>query len=205
MTEQQWMAETGRRVKISEACRLYKYHDSVGVVTFGWGWNYERGDTEAVVVKVGGTWSHVSAAPIAKDADPENAVAACLTQPQADAIFDIAIAPVIGEARASLSAGIFDLLSDPRRFVIVDLAYNMGAGSDGWGGFTGTQGLIAQAQRLKEAGKLVQAHGLFVEAGDHLKASAWYGQVGARAQRDVAMLVSGEWADANGNGGDVAA
>jgi hypothetical protein len=177
----------------------------VGVVTLGWGWNFQRGDTEVELSKLGGSWPYLAAAPVAKDSDPENAVAACITQAQADSLFEIALAPLIGQARASLSPGIFDALSDPRRFVIVDLTYNMGAGSDGWGGFNATQGLIAQGQRLKDQGQLVQAHQLFMEAGSHLKGSSWYGQVGARAQRDVAMLVAGEWADPNGNGSDIAA
>jgi hypothetical protein len=210
VTAQQWLAEAGRRIKLSESCRLYKYRDTVrdadhpiGVVTAAWGWNCERSDTEAVFTKFGVTWSHFSASPIAVDSDPANAVAACLTQPQADSIFDVALDPVIGQARSSLASGVFDALSDPRRFVIVDLCYNLGEA--GWLGFGETRSIIAQAQLLKNQGRLVQSHSLWVEAGQRLKASDWYGQVGARAQRDVAMLVSGEWADATGNGSDVAA
>lgn len=203
-------SETSRRIKLSEACRLYKYRDTVrdedhpiGVITAAWGWNCERYDTVTVMGKVGVDWGHFSAAPIAKDSEPANAVAACLLQAQADAIFEIALAPVLVQARASLDAGVFDALTPARQFVIVDLCYNLG--DAGWLEFAETRQLISQGQLLKNQGRLVQAHGMFVTARQHLTASPWFGQVGDRARRDVAMLVSGEWVDANGDGSDAAA
>lgn len=204
------LGEVSRRISLSEACRLYKYRDTVrdaahphGVITFAWGWNYERSDTQAAIVKVGGDWGHVSAAPIAIDSEPANAVAACLTQPQADALIQIAIEPVIGQARASLADGIFDALDPVRRFVVTDLTYNLGEA--GWLEFNGTRGLINQAQLLKaQPGKLVQAHTLFMEAAQHLQAAPWYSQTGERAMRNVAMMRVGEWCSATGNGSDIA-
>ncbi len=91
----------------------------------------------------------------------------------------------------------FDKLSDARRFVIVDLTYNMGAGPDGWGGFHHTQSLINQA--VAAQGQMA-AHSLYAQAADALAQSAWYTQVGDRAKRDVAMLRSSNWVDPNGNG-----
>lgn len=203
-------SEISRRIKLSESCRLYKYRDSVrdeahpiGVITAAWGLNCERDDVRAIVEKVGVDWGHFSAAAIAKDSEPENAVAACLLQAQADAVFEIALAPVLVQARASLDAGVFDVLTPARQFVIVDLCYNLGEA--GWLAFAETRQLISQGQLLKNQGRLVQAHGMFVTARQHLTASPWFGQVGDRARRDVAMLVSGEWVDANGDGSDAAA
>lgn len=184
MTEPQWNAETARRLIISEGDKTKAYADPL---TGGDPWTIGIGHT-GPEVHPGLAWSEAQVMQTLLGVDLPKYVAA---------------------ARASFEPGIFDALTDARRFVIVDLVYNMGAGADGWGGFTATQGLIAQGQRLKIAGRGVQAHSLFIQAGQHLKASTWFAQhtqLGdMRAARDVAMLVSGDWADANGNGSDVAA
>ena len=61
------------------------------------------------------------------------------------------------------------------------------------------------AQQLKNQGRLVQAHGFFVQVGQHLTASSWIAQTGDRARRGIAMMVAGDWCDPNGDGSDLAA
>lgn len=184
MTLEQWLAEVARRLIISEGDKTKAYPDPL---TGGEPWTIGIGHT-GPEVHPGLVWTEAQVMQTLLTVDLPKYVAA---------------------ARASFESYIFDTLTDARRFVIVDLVYNMGAGANGWGGFNATQGLIAMAQRLKAAGKLVAAHSLFIEIGQHLKASTWYAQHtqldDKRAARDVAMFVSGEWADANGNGSDVAA
>lgn len=200
MTPQEWQAEFARREAISEGLRLYKYLDSVGVVTVGYGFNCERGDARQAIELCGGDWNAVHAAPIARDADPENAVAPCITHDVAMALLSYSLRPIVGEARDSLPPGVFDEMTDARRFVICDLIYNMGDG--GWLEFKRTRAAIATAEQAKEA-NAVNAHALFVEAAADLAQSDWYAQVGDRAKRDVAMLRQGVWCNPLGDGSDI--
>jgi GH24 family phage-related lysozyme (muramidase) len=190
MTQAQWLAEVSSRIRASEGLRLYKYRDSVDIVTLGYGYALEG---QRPPLFTDAQWAAIQAAPIAIDSKPENAVEACITQEHAIALFDAILPTYIAQARASLATGIFDLLDDARRFVIVDLTYNLGAGSDGWGGFRATHDLIARAVTQKQQGRMDNAHALFGEAADHLAASAWYGEVGVRAEHDVTMMRSSEW------------
>lgn len=187
MTEPEWIGEVARRIVISEGDKTVAYPDPLSPRA-----KTGSGSGDPWTIGIGET-------------GPDIHEGTVWTQAQVMARFALVLPKYVAEARASLQPGIFDALADARRFVIVDLVYNMGAGDDGWGGFTTTHGLIAQAQLLKNQGRLVQAHGLFVEAGQHLKEAAWYGQVGDRAKRDVAMLVAGDWCSATGDGSDVAA
>lgn len=175
MTQQQWLSECIRRVKINEGCRLIAYPDPLsGGDPFTIGYGQTGPD-----IKVGTTW----------------------TQIQADhALINAINYTYIPQARASLAPGVFDALSDARRFVVVDIVYNMGAGSDGWGGFGATHALLAAAVHTKVP---ATAHALYGEVADHLAASAWATQVGIRALRDEAMMRSSNWCDANGDGSDV--
>lgn len=195
-----WELEFARRIAISEGTRLYKYRDSQGVVTIGTGFNVERGDAQQMIEMAGGDWNTVATAPVAIDSDPANAVAPCITEEVAQALLALSLKPIVSEARDSLAPGVFDAMSDARRFVICDLVYNMGDG--GWLAFKNTRAAIATAEEAKEANS-VQAHPLFVEAAQDLSESAWYTQVGSRARRDVAMLREGVWCDPTGDGSDI--
>jgi GH24 family phage-related lysozyme (muramidase) len=186
MTSNQWNAEVRRRIAINEGCELRMYYDTVGVPTIAYGFNLQRGDAASVLSRCG-------------VADPVAVIAglSSITQAQADATFDLMLPGYVADARGTLAAGVFDKLSDARRFVIVDLTYNMGAGLDGWGGFTQTQALINQGAAAADPMSKTR---LFGRAADALMQSAWYTQVGNRAKRDVAMMRSSNWVDPNGNG-----
>jgi GH24 family phage-related lysozyme (muramidase) len=187
MTRQEWLSEVERRLKINEGSEPYVYTDSMGIPTIGIGFNLDRVDARAALAKIG-----------VSDFEGILSGDICLTQPQIDALFDYAFAPIERNANISLGAGIFDALSDARRFVLCDLEYNLG--QRGWLGFTATRAIINEAQASKNAGRFEQASALFGIAADHLRASAWDGQVVDRARRDEAMMRSSVWVDANGNG-----
>lgn len=186
----QWLAEVQRRIGISEGCRAVMYHDSEGIPTIGIGFNLQRSDARDALQKAGVT-----------DVDGVMAGRTALTDGQISALFTYSFTPIISEARASLADGIFDSMTDARRFVICDLCFNLGEG--GWDSFAGTRALLNQAQSAKNAGNLASAHDLFEDAANHLEASAWYGQVGYRAMRDVAMIRVGAWCNATGDGSDI--
>ncbi len=186
MTPEEWNDEVRRRIAINEGCRLTMYHDTVGVPTIAYGFNLESDTAAATLAKCG-------------VANPSAVIAGLepITQAQADATFALMLPGYVSAARGTLGPGVFDKLSDARRFVIVDLTYNMGAGPDGWGGFVRTQALINQGANAPDP---MTRSRLFGQAADALAQSAWYGQVGDRAKRDVAMLRTSNWVDPNGNG-----
>jgi GH24 family phage-related lysozyme (muramidase) len=191
MTQEQWLAEVQRRIGISEGDRAVMYHDSEGIPTIGIGFNLQRADASSALQQAGVPASEAPA--VMSGAQP-------LTTAQISALFAISFAPIVAEARDSLAAGVFDAMTDARRFVICDLVYNMGDG--GWVAFTNTRAAIATAEEAKEA-NATDAHPLFVEAAQDLSESAWFSQVGDRAGRDVAMLREGVWCDPTGNGSDI--
>jgi len=187
MTRQEWLAEVERRLRINEGCRLTRYLDSLGIPTIGIGFNLQRSDAVHALTSCG-------------VANPQSVILGydSITQDQADALFLYAFAPIESSARVSLNPGIFDALSDARRFVVCDLEFNLG--QRGWLGFPSTRALINEAQAAKNAGQSAQASALFGLAADHLRVSAWDSQVGNRARRDEAMLRSSNWVNADGNG-----
>lgn len=71
-------------------------------------------------------------------------------------------------------------LSPPRLAVLVEMVYNLGLPRLNM--FVPTLALIAA--------------GDYARAGGRLKRSKWASQVGGRADRLIAQLVTGEWADA---------
>lgn len=186
MTNAEWLLEVGRRTIIDEGDKLVAYPDPLS----------ERARTES---GPGDPWTigigHCG---------PEVHEGLVWTQQQVLSAFQADVPKYIAQARASLPAGVYDALSDARRYVVYRACYTMGPGPLGWGGFGATHALIATAQGLKNVGKLAEAHGYFVQVGAHLKASAWYGQIGDAGKRNVAMFVSGEWCRADGDGSDVA-
>ncbi len=187
MDGNQWTQEVARRISVSEGIRLSRYFDSLGIPTVGIGFNLQRGVGPLRAVGI---------------LDPQAVIdgTASITEAQALALLQNDLAASVQNARASLQPGIFDSLSDARRFVVTDLTYNMGLG--GWVSFVGTRTLINEAQQAKDANN-PSAHGYFVAAGEHLRDSAYYSQTGNRAKRNVAMLINGGWCDANGDGSDI--
>lgn len=187
MTNQEWLAEVARRTVIDEGDKTVAYPDPLS----------ERAKTgsgpgDPWTIGIGETGSEIHEGTV-------------WTEQQVQERFQAILPRYVAAARASLPNGIFDALSDARRFVVFDLTYNMGPGSDGWGGFGATHALIATAQGLKNRGKLVEAHGYFVKVGQHLTASSWIAQTGNRARRGIAMMVVGDWCKATGNGSDLVA
>jgi lysozyme len=180
-----FVIEVARRIGINEGCKLTRYQDTMGIWTIGIGFNLERSDAAAILRAAGANLAAIMAG-------------GSITVDQAHQIFALCFGGIQEQARGSLAGGVFDTMTDARRFVICDLIYNMGLG--GWTDFAGTRGLLSEAQQAKNAGKLDAAHAQFDVAADHLTASAWYGQVGDRAKRNVAMIRSGVWVDATGDG-----
>lgn len=187
LTPQEFTAEVERRIRINEGCEPKVYLDSMGIPTIGIGFNLQRADAAEALASVGvHDFAGVMAGRVA------------LTQTQSDALFGYSLAPQESNAGASLAPGVFDALSDARRFTLIDLEFNLG--SRGWLGFPTTRALINEAQAAKNAGKMALASSLFGVAADHLRVSAWDGQVGARARRDEAMIRTSEWVNATGDG-----
>jgi len=189
MTYDDWLAECARRISISEGVRLARYADSFGIPTVGVGYNLQRGTGPLCAIGIG----------------PSQAQAICdgnaqITEDQALALLRNDLAASVNGAKDSVPDGLFDSMTDARRFVITDLVYNLGAGM--WTSFQSTRGRIAAAQQAKNNNK-PNAHDLFIAAGEALASSAYYQQTGNRAKRNVAMLVQGTWCDANGDGSDI--
>ncbi len=186
-----WLGEVQRRIAISEGCEATRYYDTRGVPTIGIGYNLTRADAYSALLKAGVPPTQVQGV-INGDV--------ALSQEQIDALFAYSFAPIVSEARASLPTGIFDALTDARRFVICDLVYNMGSGR--WLQFVRTRAAIADAQRAKEA-NAPDAHEAFVTAANDLRQSDWFTQVGWRAKRDCAMMEVGIYCDPTGDGSDI--
>jgi lysozyme len=183
-------AQVRTRLAINEGYSTTVYTDSRGLPTIGIGYNIETDSSSGYLAKVG--------------ADV-NAVlnGAAITDAQVQQLFDLCLAPIEGQARVWLAPGHYDRgLNDERRYVLIDMFFNMGPGEDGMGGFTNTRALIDQGchQLLAGNGSHPYAHELFGEAADNMLASAWATQVGARALRDAAIMRSSCWVDPNGNG-----
>ncbi len=160
------------RLKVNEGCELHVYRDSMGIPTIGIGFNLQRADARHQITSVGADFADIL---LGRQSLSMNQVLALFMS-------DLATA----QAAAASLIGNFRALADPRRFVIIDLVFNMGAGSNGFGGF-------------RETIELVEA-GSFQTAASHLASSAWFSQVGNRAKRDVAMMRHGNWVDATGDG-----
>ena len=185
MTPEEFTAEVRSRIGINEGRREMMYRDSLGIKTIGVGFNLERGDAMLVLAKIG-----------VSNVDGVIAGYVPLSQPQIDALLEYTFEPIEAAARASLAPGVYDALSDARRFVLCDLEFNLG--QRGWLGFATTRAILDEAQGAKSAGKMDIAHRLFGLAADHLAASAWDSQVGNRASRDVAMMRTSGWCAATG-------
>lgn len=181
-----WLDEVRKRIAIDEGDRAKMYRDSLGIPTIGTGFNLTRPDARQALAKCG-----------VSDIDGVINGTVALTPAQDMALFDYAFSPIESQARASLATTIYDSMTDARRFVICDLVYNLG--NDGWCEFTETRALLNEAQRSKLIGS-PSSHAFFDAAAQHLASSLWFGQVGNRARRNVAMIRSGVWCDPYGDG-----
>src|ERR1700733_12818745 len=184
MTPDQWTAEVRRRIGIKEGCRRTMYLDTMGIPTIAYGFNLRDGNPQAVLKKAGVT-----------DVAGVIAGRVPLTQAQADSTFAQMLPGYIANAKTTLNAGVFDKLSDARRFVIVDMVYNLGVA--GFLGFPSARRAINGAVAATSA---AAARALYGQAADQMVDSAWYTQVGNRAKRNVAMMRTSNWVDANGDG-----
>jgi GH24 family phage-related lysozyme (muramidase) len=184
MTPEQWADEVRRRIAINEGCRLRMYIDTVGVPTIAYGFNLQNADARAILQKAGVT-----------DIAGVISGATALTQTQAESTFDQMLPRYVNDAKSTLAPGVFDKLSDARRFVIVDMAYNLGVA--GWLGFPSARAAINAAVAATDTATKTARYN---EAADQMKNSAWYSQVGNRAKRNVAMMRSSGWVSPNGDG-----
>jgi len=184
MTPDQWNAEVRRRIGINEGCRLVMYLDTMGIPTIAYGFNLENANARAILQKAGVT-----------DVAGVIAGRTALTQAQADGTFAQMLPGYIANAKTTLDAGVFDKLSDARRFVIVDMVYNLGVA--GFMGFPSARRAINGAVAATDP---AAARKLYGQAADQMVDSAWYAQVGNRAKRNVAMMRTSNWVDANGDG-----
>ena len=184
MTPQEWTAEVRKRIAVNEGCRLRMYHDTVGIPTIAYGFNLQNANAKAILQAAGVT-----------DVAGVIAGTTALTQAQADSTFDQMLPHYVNDAKGTLAPGVFDKLSDARRFVVVDMTYNLGVA--GWMGFPSARGAINAAVAATDtATKTAQ----YNKAADQMKDSAWYTQVGNRAKRNVAMMRSSGWVNPNGDG-----
>lgn len=189
----EWETEVEKRLSINEGRRSTMYYDTKGIPTIGIGFNLQRSDAKAALAAAGVPDTEI---------DDVMAGKAPLTDDQIDRLFAYSFAPIISDARGSLPTGIYDSMTDARRFVICDLVFNLG--SQQWGGFTQTIGMIADAQQAKNQGAS-DAHVKFVALATHMRVLAWYTQVGDRAKRDCAMMQEGIWCNPTRDGSDILA
>ena len=175
--------EVERRIGLDEGRRNRMYLDSLGIPTIGVGWNLQRDDTMHALAYCGVT-----------DAVGVISGKVCLTDAQVDKLFAYSFAPIESDARTSLAPGVYDALSDARRFVVLSMRFQLGEA--GWLAFSNTRGLINEAETAKLAGALDRAHALFMLVGDHLATSDWYTQSASRGVRNVTMMRTGVWVTA---------
>ncbi len=160
------------------------YYDTVGVPTIAYGFNLQNGDARAILQRAGVT-----------DIAGVLAGMTALTQAQADSTFDQMLPGYVNDAKGALAYGVFDQLSDARRFVVVDMTYNLGVAD--WMGFPSARAAINGAVAASDP---AAKRGFYATAADQMVDSAWYTQVGNRAKRNVAMMRSSGWVDPNGDG-----
>ena len=145
-------------IRISEGMRNFAYSDSLGVRTVGVGFNLERSDARQRLAEVGANFSTVYSGK-----QP-------LTAEQAEKLFLYSVNEAIDGARRLFPD--FNQYSFNVKRVLVDMVFNLGE----------TQ--MLQFKRFSNAVK----HERFVEAGNLLKQTAYYDQVGHRAVRNEHLL-----------------
>lgn len=181
MNATQWLDDFCTRLEANEGVERTMYLDSKSIPTVGVGLNLTRSDAPALLALVGACYSDVMAK------KP-------LSLTQVFRLLELTVAPIVGQARASLEPTHFDFMSDARRCAVADFVFNMGA--DEWYTFHATRGLLDEAihtqVRLNDPAR---AHALYGMAADHMAASAYAQQVGPRARRNCEMLRSSGYFD----------
>jgi GH24 family phage-related lysozyme (muramidase) len=152
------------RIGEYEGKRAHVYTDTAGHPSVGIGFNLDRDGAQPALEAVGADFNEVRAG----NQD--------LTDAQISTLFQQDLNKAIDGATSVVSN--FSSLNDPRQFVVVDMIFNLG--QPGFSQFHHTIKAIES--------------GDWEAAGDQMKDSAWYGQVGIRAQKDVQMMKTGEWA-----------
>ena len=147
-------------VKEHEGFRGSPYEDSVGVKTIGYGRNLEAHPiTKAEWKAIGGK----------RDLDKEP-----LTEGEADVLFQNDIKRARADVK-SLYGKTYDKLSQARKDVVIDMAFNLGKG------------------KLSKFTKFFQAlrQGNYDKAAEEMRDSKWAEQVGPRADKLIEMMKKG--------------
>ncbi len=145
-------------LKRNEGVRNKVYKDSLGIPTIGVGLNLRRLDSRERLAAVGAAYDDIL---VGK---------AILTDAQIDTLLAEDIDDCVKDLKALLPK--FDAYPPEARAVLVDLRFNLGG-----------KGLRGFNHTLDEF-----RAGRFSAAGDRLKKSVWFLQVGRRAKENVAIL-----------------
>jgi GH24 family phage-related lysozyme (muramidase) len=180
MTQQEWETDFAARLMHNEGFRLSMYHDSMGIPTIGCGFNLQRSD-----------WRQGLAAAGVTDTNAQNGIldgTLALSVAEVGALLNYSDEPIIPQGRALLEPTHFDNMSDARRCAFADMCFNIG--ESGLGEFYGFLGLMNQACHYIQTGDPDHGHSYFAQAASDLLSTGYAQQVGARAQRNAAMISS---------------
>lgn len=156
-------SEATTRISEYEGKKSKMYVDTMGHPTVGVGFNLDRDGAAGQLASIGANYEEVRSG------------AEELTDDQINALLKGDIETAVGHAESMISN--FSSLTAARQFVVVDMIFNLGTG-----GFGAFHHVIAAIEK-----------GDWETAADQMKESAWYGQVGSRAEKDVAMMRGGGW------------
>jgi GH24 family phage-related lysozyme (muramidase) len=137
------------------------YPDSAGHPTIGVGFNLDRNDAKEQIEALG------------LDYDAVRNGTQSLTDAQIDQLFNHDLDTAIAGAREDVSN--FDDLPDDKQQVVIDMVFNLGA--SGFAEFSNTIDAIENND--------------WSRAADEMENSAWFGQVGDRAEADVNLMRDG--------------
>ena len=151
-------------IEVNEGRKAKVYNDTKGHPTVGIGFNLDRGNARAVMKSLG------------IDYDKVRAGQAILTDAQINHLFDHDVRTATSDAKEVVGSKTFGELSEGRRIVVIDMVFNLGK---------------AGLANFRKAISAIQ-QGNYNEAAKQMKDSAWYGQVGDRAKRNVEMMRSGD-------------
>jgi GH24 family phage-related lysozyme (muramidase) len=151
------------RIAEYEGKRAHVYTDTAGHPSVGIGFNLDRQGAKEALEAVGADYDKV------RSGDQD------LTDDQISKLFQQDLDKAVNDATSAVSN--FSSLNDPRQFVVVDMIFNLG--SAGFGQFHHAIDAIQKED--------------WETAGEQMKQSSWYSQVGHRAEKDVQMMKTGEW------------
>jgi lysozyme len=162
-----------KELRRDEGVRYSPYKDSVGVWTVGCGWNLEARGLPAKTALVLAGVTEV----LVIDAPPEQAKALAekgfsILDGTVDALLDLSLRDAAEDARELVHD--FENLSDDRQRAFVNMAFNLGRSR-----MAGFRKMLAAAKRYDWA-----------ECSQQMLDSKWARQVGSRADRLAAMVLS---------------